>query len=62
MDSLADAEDLLEEYWENLYKYSEGSPQKVKDELTPVFASVSRIEEKLSRFPFGDSFQSPSRP
>jgi hypothetical protein len=52
VDLLSDVEELLDEYWNNLHAYSNGSPDKVRNDLEPVFSHIRAIEDKLGRFPF----------
>ena len=59
LDLLQDAEDNLEDYWQELHAHSRGSVKGVKREIKRVREALARVEEKLDKFP-GDRRESPA--
>lgn len=52
VDMLAEVEDSLDYYWDNLREVSGGNPDHIHRELEPVLASVKRVQEKIGKFFF----------
>lgn len=59
---LEDAEEALEEYWNNLYEYSQGSPQKAKEEVSSIASAMRSLQDVFARFPIHPPSPTPTPP